>query len=152
MRNHSSSQTNTVTRAPRAGHHLARRVLAGLKAGDLLERRRSDPEHLAGDRAVARKDHRIRATGMQVEGAGDGIAPDERLPRQQVMPEAAALQCAVYEEQPHRLGYHASSLRGGGRAGRWPDQARSRRGKDKTPQKAVLTVDKPGAVCKVLFA
>ena len=83
---------------------------------------------------------------------GDGIAPYECLGHRQVMPDAAPLQGAVYEEQPHRLGYHASSLRGGGRAGRWPDQARSRRGKDKTPQKAVLTVDKPGAVCKVLFA
>ena len=118
MRNHSSSQTNTVTRAPRAGHHLARRVLAGLKAGDLLERRRSDPEHLAGDRAVARKDHRIRATGMQVEGAGDGIAPYECLGHRQVMPDAAPLQGAVCEEQPRRLGCHAPSLRVGGRAPR----------------------------------
>ena len=77
-------------RAPRAGHHVAGRVLAGLEPGDPLERRRSDPEHLAGNRAVAREQHRVRAARMEVQGAGDCIAPNELLVRQQVMPDAAA--------------------------------------------------------------
>ena len=111
-------------RAPRPGHHVAGRILAGLEAGDPLERRRSDPEHLAGNGAVALEQHRVRATRMEVEGAGDCIAPNELLPRQQVMPDAAPLQRAVYEEQPRRLGCHASSLRGADARlvrGDWPD-------------------------------